>query len=394
MSGNDPGCRPTISLPRFLLALLIGLTVGLVISFTSGCSEQEAAAAGSVQLKRIGTFEQPVYVTQPPAGGNVYVVERQGRVRVLKRGRKLARPLFDIRSRVQSGYAEQGLLSIAFAPDFRSSRLLYAYYTANSGDQVVVEMRANRYGTRVVGSPREVIRMNDPYENHNGGQLQFGPDGFLYISTGDGGGLGDPDRTAQDPNRLLGKILRIDPRPSGGSPYSSPNSNPFAGIAGRDEIFAYGFRNPWRFSFEPRRGLITIGDVGDADFEEVDIVPRAEALGGNFGWSAYEGLTRFNLAQTAPDRIDPVVAYSHDDGCSVTGGYFVDDPGLPTLNGRYLYADFCTTRLRSFRYVNGSAVDRRNEDVAVSNVTSFGRGSKGQIWVASLNGPVYRIEQG
>lgn len=394
MDRTQPGCRPTLSLPGFLLALLVGVAVGLVISLTSGCAEQQAAAAGTVHLKRIGTFQDPVHVTQPPSGGSVYVVERRGRVRVVKRGKTLVRPLFDIRPNVESGYAEQGLLSIAFAPDFRTSRLLYAYYTAKSGDQVVIEMRANAAGTRVVGSPRELMRMTDDYANHNGGQLQFGPDGYLYIGTGDGGGLGDPDRTAQDTSRLLGKILRIDPRPSGGQPYSSPASNPFVGTAGRDEIFAYGFRNPWRFSFDPSRGLIAIGDVGDSSFEEVDVVPRAEARGGNFGWSAYEASTRFNLDQTAPDRIDPVVNYSHDDGCSVTGGYFVHDPELPALRNRYIYADFCTSRIRSFKYSNGAATNRRNEDISVSQVSSFGRGSKGQIWIASLNGPVYRIKQG
>lgn len=383
-----------MSLPRFLLALLIGSAIGLAISLTSGCSKQEASAAGPVQLKRIGEFQEPVYVTQPPAGGNVYVVERRGVVRVLKKGRKLARPFLDISGRVESSYSEQGLLSIAFSPRFRSSRLLYAYYTAKSGDQIVAEMRSNRAGTRVLGSPRTVMRMNDRYGNHNGGQLQFGPDGYLYIGTGDGGGAGDPDRTAQDPQSLLGKILRIDPRPSAGRPYSSPASNPFVGTAGRDEIFALGFRNPWRFSFERNRGLLAVGDVGQDSIEEVDVTPVSRARGGNFGWSAYEGPSRFNNDQTAPDRIDPTVTYSHDDGCSVTGGYFVTDPDLPALRNRYLYADFCTNRIRSFKYVSGSATDRRLEGISVSQVTSFGRGSKGQIWIASLSGPVYRLKQG
>jgi len=395
MNVMHPGCRPTISLPRFLLALAVGVAVGLVITLTSGCAEQQASAAGTIHLKRIGSFQEPVYVTQPSSGGSVYVVERQGRVRVVRRGKTLSRPLFDITDRVESGYLEQGLLSIAFAPGFRTSRLLYAYYTAKSGDQVVVEMRANATGTRVVGSPREVMRMSDNYANHNGGQLQFGPDGYLYIGTGDGGGSGDTDRNALDTSSLLGKILRIDPRPSGGQPYSSPDSNPFVATAGRDEIFAYGLRNPWRFSFDMQRDLIAIGDVGQDSFEEVDVVPRSQARGGNFGWSAYEALDRFNLDQTAPARIDPVAFYSHDDGCSVAGGYFVHDPDLPALRGRYLYADFCTDRIRSFRYSNGAATDRRTLDINTGRqVTSFGRGSKGQIWIATLNGSVYRIKQG
>ncbi|MFM9043404.1 MAG: PQQ-dependent sugar dehydrogenase, partial [bacterium] len=349
---------------------------------------------GPVQLKRIGEFQEPVYVTQPPAGGNVYVVERRGVVRVLKKGRKLATPFLDISGRVESSYGEQGLLSIAFSPGFRSSRLLYAYYTAESGDQVVAEMRSNLTGTRVVGSPRIVLRMSDPYGNHNGGQLQFGPDGYLYIGTGDGGGAGDPDRTAQDPESLLGKILRIDPRASDGRPYSSPASNPFVGTAGRDEVFALGFRNPWRFSFERRRGLLAVGDVGQDSIEEVDVTSISEARGGNFGWSAYEGPSRFNNDQSAPDRIDPTVTYSHDEGCSVTGGYFVTDPDLPAMRNRYLYADFCTNRIRSFKFVSGAATDRRLEGISVSQVTSFGRGAKGQIWIASITGPVYRIKQG
>jgi glucose/arabinose dehydrogenase len=395
MNENQPCCRPTLPLPIFLLTLAVGVLIGLVISFTAGGPGQEAAqAAGSLHLKRIGNFQGPVYVTQPPKGGSVYVVERRGRVRIVRKGKTLARPLFDISGRVESGNLEQGLLSIAFAPDFRSSKRLYAYYTAKSGDQLVVEMRTNDRATRTVGTPREVLRMSDPGVSHNGGLLQFGPDGLLYIGTGDGTGPGDPLRTAQDPDSLLGKILRINPRPSGGNPYSSPSSNPFVGRAGLDEIFAYGLRNPWRFSFEPRRDLIAIGDVGQNEFEEVNVLARTAAKGGNFGWSAYEALSRFNLDQTAEDRIDPVVSYDHDNGCSVTGGYFVNDPDLPALRNRYLYADLCTTRIRSFRFSNGSVTGARTEDLSAGQVVSFGRGSKGQIWIASITGPVYRIKQG
>lgn len=395
MDGNPSCCKRTVSLQAFLGMLAVGVAVGLIISFTSGDPGQETAeAAGPLKLKKIGTFDQPVYVAQPRSGGNVYIVEREGTVRVIRKGRRLSRPLFNFTSRINSDNQEQGLLSIAFAPDFRTSRRVYAYYTANDGDQVVAEVRANDTGTRVVSGPRQVLRMSDSYGNHNGGQLQFGPDGFLYIGTGDGGGAGDPERVALDPDSLLGKILRIHPRPSAGQPYSSPDSNPFAGGGGRPEVYALGLRNPWRFSFDSRRDLIAIGDVGQSDFEEVNVIGRTAASGRNFGWSALEGTSSFNSDQNAVDPVPPTVSYSHGSGCSVTGGYLVRNPKLPALDGRYLYADYCARNLRSFRISEaGAAVDRRTERISVPFVTSFGRGANGQIWVASGSGPVYRIHQ-
>jgi glucose/arabinose dehydrogenase len=238
--------------------------------------------------------------------------------------------------------------------------------------------------------------VDQPYANHNGGQLQFGPDGLLYVGLGDGGSEGDPERVGQDLSSPLAKILRIDPRPRGGAPYSVPASNPFAGRPGaRPETFAYGLRNPWRFSFDRRTGALWIGDVGQSRFEEVDAVPLAGADGADFGWSAREGDARFNTDQHAPGAVEPVLTYTHDDGCSVTGGYVVRDPSLPRLRGRYVYGDYCAGELRSFVARPGRpARDDRPLGPHVDALSSFGEDSAGHVYVTSLEGPVYRLAAG
>ncbi len=209
-------------------------------------------------------------------------------------------------------------------------------------------------------SAREVLGVDQPYANHNGGLVLFGPDHLLYIGLGDGGSEDDPQRRGQDLSTPLAKILRIDPRASGGRPYSVPKSNPFVGRSGaRPEIYSYGLRNPWRFSFDSATGALAIGDVGQNEFEEVDLVARGKGLGANFGWSAYEGFSRFNDDQQAPDAVPPVFVYGHDAGCSITGGYVVRDRSLPSLYGRYLYGDFCAGQLRSFTATPGRRADRR-----------------------------------
>lgn len=358
-----------------------------------------ALAKESLRLELMGRFTEPVQVVQPVKRGEIYVVERRGVVRVLERKRNLKRPFIDLSKKVNSKNLSQGLLSIAFAPDFRTSRLLYVYFTANDGDQVVGELRSNAAGTRTVGKVRKVLRMRDFNHAHNGGMLQFGPDSALYIATGDGGysAEGDPRRAALDRNSLLGKILRIDPRRHGSLPYRTPRSNPFVGREGRDEVFALGLRNPWRFSIDERRHLITIGDVGNRTFEEINITSLRNLRGANFGWSAYEAFMTNNLDQLplAEDRVDPTYYYSHEQGCSVTGGVFVRDRTLPSLLGRYVYADYCSNRLMSFSYRDSfGAVDQRTERRLKAHlVTSFGQGASGQVWVSSLSGEVFRIRQ-
>jgi glucose/arabinose dehydrogenase len=322
------------------------------------------------------------------------VVEQTGRVRVLTDGTPEDTPFLDLSNRV-SCCGEQGLLSIAFAPDYERSGLVYVDYTDRSGDTRVVEYRRSSSDRLTVDpeTARIVLRVPQPFPNHNGGLLLFGPDGLLYVGLGDGGSEGDPDRNGQDLGTLLGKILRIDPRRGGGRPYSVPESNPFTGRPdARPEIYSYGLRNPWRFSFDRLTQALSIGDVGQYDFEEIDLVPRGAGRGANFGWSAYEGFARFNDDETAPGAVPPVLAYSHDEGCSVTGGYVVRDRSLPSLYGRYLYGDYCAGELRSFPAVpDRRATDDRALGLEVPSLSSFGEDDAGHMYATSLEGPVYRL---
>jgi glucose/arabinose dehydrogenase len=352
--------------------------------------------AGGIRLQKLGDFDQPLYVTQPPGDrSDLFVVEQTGRVEVLTdRGTRPA-PFLDLRQRV-SCCGEQGLLSIAFAPDYERSGLVYADYTDRAGDTRVVEYRRSSSDPLVVDptSRRVVLRVHQPFVNHNGGLLMFGPDDLLYVGLGDGGSEGDPDRNGQNLETLLGKILRIDPRAHGGRPYTVPASNPFVDHAGaRPEIYSYGLRNPWRFSFDRLTGALAIGDVGGSRFEEIDLVRSGAGRGANFGWSAYEAFAPLNTDQPAPDAVPPVLAYSHDDGCSVTGGYVVRDPSLRSLYGRYLYGDYCTGQLRSFPAIPGKrATDDRSLGLEVPSLSSFGEDDAGHIYATSLDGPVYRLD--
>ena len=346
---------------------------------------------GGVRLEPIGEFEAPVYVTQPPGEReDLFVVQQGGQViSVAPDGSTSV--FLDIAGEVVAG-GEQGLLSVAFAPDYERSGLFYVDYTDTAGDTRVVEYRAPGGESADPESRRELLKIDQPFANHNGGLLLFGPDDMLYVGTGDGGSGGDPDRNGQDLSTLLGKILRIDPSPSGDLPYGVPSDNPFVGSDdARGEIWAYGLRNPWRFSFDPERGWLTVGDVGQDALEEVDIV--ADGSGANFGWSAFEGTEPFNDDQSAPGAIGPVLTYANDeDHCSVTGGYVVRDRGLPSLFGRYLYGDYCAGELRSFSAEPGAtASDDRPLGPAVEGLSSFGSGSDGTIYVTSLGGPVYRL---
>jgi glucose/arabinose dehydrogenase len=353
---------------------------------------------GGVRLVEVGEFEQPLYVTQPPGGElDLYVVEKTGRImRVLSGGARPVRaePFLDLRGEVSTG-SEQGLLSGAFAPDFTRSGHLYVNFTDTEGDTRIQEFRTDPDDPSRAdpASRRELLRIEQPFDSHNGGLLLFGPDDQLYVGTGDGGSAGDPMRNAQDLSTLLGKILRIDPDPEGGRPYGIPSSNPFVDEPGaRGEIYSYGLRNPWRFSFDRVGGALSIGDVGEDSVEEVDLVSRSEGRGANFGWSAFEGDERFNDDQDASGAIPPVLTYPLDDACSVTGGYVVRDEALTSLYGRYLYGDFCVGELRSFVARPGKrASDDRPLGVTVPQLSSFGQDNRGRIYAMSLNGPVYRL---
>jgi glucose/arabinose dehydrogenase len=366
---------------------------------TSPGSGAKAAATG-VRLVSVGTFASPVYVTAPAGDRRrIFVVEQAGTIRVVRAGRTRPAPFLDIRSKVLAG-GEQGLLSMAFAPDYARTRRFYVDYTDRSGVQRVVEYRTSTTNAERAdaGSARLVLRYDGLESNHNGGLVLFGPDRLLYVGTGDGGGGNDQHGTrgnAQNLGKLEGKLLRIDPRRSGGRGYSVPSSNPFVGRSGaRGEIYSYGLRNPWRFSFDRSTGDLAIGDVGQDVIEEIDFALQGEARGANYGWRPFEGRRR-NFDEPAPEAVPPVLEIRHPDNCSVTGGYVVRDRALPSLAGRYVYGDFCKGELRaaelSAGYANG---DRSLGLRKVGSLSSFGEDALGRVYVVSLDGPVYRFAAG
>jgi glucose/arabinose dehydrogenase len=354
-------------------------------------------------LKRVGSFDEPTYVTGAPGYPKLlFVVEQPGIVEVLGPGRRqrTERAFLDIRGLVAAG-GERGLLSIAFPPGYRRSGGFYVYYTDRAGNIRIDEFHRKGPTRASFGSRRPVIEIGHPVnDNHNGGQLQF-LDDLLYFGTGDGGSAGDPPNNAQNKESLLGKLLRIDPRPSNGRPYSVPADNPFVGKPGRDEIYSYGLRNPFRFSFEATKNgppRIAIGDVGQNRFEELDYTTVAGAAGANFGWDAFEGYHPYEEENSGtPDpggTVKPIMAYSHDrDGgsCTIIGGYVVGRGGPAPLRGRYLYADYCSGVIRSLAPHLHRAGGDRKTGLTVFSPTSFGEDDLGRIYIASQEGPVYRL---
>lgn len=389
-------------LPRF--ALLV-----IAATFVLGYGSAEAAS-----LRPVGDFDQPVYVSSSPTNPDrLLVVEREGAI--VETGSAGIRQLFDLTNLVSCCDAERGMLSIAPDPDFESSGRIYVTYTGTSqaggadGDVHLDSFRPNPAGGAPIREP--ILSVGHAKEaNHNGGQLQWGPDGHLYMSLGDGGGSGDPFENGQDTEELLGKILRIDPHPGQVPAYSIPAGNPFAGTADRAEIWAYGLRNPWRFSFDRASGDMVIADVGQSAREEIDMAtsPTAGVVGGagaNYGWNCREGFIAYAnpaaACATASGFTEPVFDYPHSSpgggaasGCSIIGGYVVRDPSLGDLYGRYLYTDYCSQGVRSLVLPRkgGLASDDRSEGLTVKKPTSFGEDSCGRIYVASAEGPVYRFE--
>jgi hypothetical protein len=350
-----------------------------------------AARDGEPRLEQVAELSDPVFLTSPPGDPDLYVVEQGGTVRVVSGGRVRPEPFLDIRKDVKSG-GEQGLLSIAFSPRYAEDRLLYAYYTDDNGDSRVVELRAE--GDQVdPASRRELLKIGQPYPNHNGGLLLFDQSGMLLIGLGDGGAGGDPDDRGQDLGDPLGKILRIDPQPDGDRPYAIPRDNPFVGKKGvRPEIWAYGLRNPWRFSLD-RAGTLYLADVGQGDVEEINVVPKAAASGANFGWSVFEGGKRFKETELTPggELVSPALTYGHDDGrCSVTGGHAYTGT-VKALRGTYLYGDYCSGEIWAAPVSGVRLGEPRKLSISAANLTSFGVDSAGELYVLSAAGAVSRI---
>jgi hypothetical protein len=372
------------------------------------------SAIAAPTLAKVGDFDSPVHVASPPGDPRLFVVEQDGLVKVIDGGRE--RTFLDMTTLVNTSGSERGLLSIAFPPDYATSGLSYVYLTV--GDQVQVYEHRPSADPDVADPATRRLVLSIPHTeagNHNGGQLAFGPDGLLYVGVGDGGNSNDtPTSDAENPASLLGKILRIDPRGAAQGAHGVPQDNPF-----HSEVWAYGLRNPWRFSFDRATGDLVIGDVGQAHREEIDFAPASAGLGrgANFGWHCWEGTVRTTLSTGQPEGstplcadgdlpanpVFPVIDFTHsgDGFCSITGGFVVRDPGLPTLAGRYVYGDFCRTTLRSVALVPGSASgDRAEQTLPAQSPSSFGEDACGRVYVSMLPngahnaGSVYRIEDG
>jgi glucose/arabinose dehydrogenase len=346
-----------------------------------------AGAAAAPQLVPVGEFDNPVHVAAPPGDtARLFVVEQGGRVRVVVAGQPAATPFLDVTGITATG-GERGLLSIAFPPDYATSGLFYYFLTAEAGataggllgDLTVFEGRRAGADRADAAYRRPVLRVgHSDASNHNGGQLAFGPDGLLYVGTGDGGGQGDPGDDAQDPASHLGKILRLDPR-----------------TAGAPQVYALGLRNPWRFSFDRLTGDLVIGDVGGSVNEEIDFSPAGAAPGRNYGWSECEGDSPPGCP-AVPGAIPPALSLPHSDGYSgVIGGYVVRDPGLPTLQGRYVFGDLSKPTVMSVALDASGASGLRSEvTLPIDFPSSFGEDACGHVHVASLDGPVYRLQDG
>ncbi len=347
-----------------------------------------------IALVEVVDLSSPIAMAFAPDSGALFVAEQDGPVWALTPNGTdgfdvSSQPVLDL-SGVTEASREQGLLGMAISPD---SGHLYVVYSTDSGANRLVEY-AMADGVPDAASEREVLVVEQPAANHNGGNIVFGPDGYLYYGLGDGGGSGDQFQTGQDPSSLLGTILRIDPAGDGGEPYLVPDDNPFVGRDGRDEIWLFGVRNPWRFSFDPVTAHLWVADVGQNAIEEITLVsPEAGRTGPNLGWSLMEGSQPFN-GDPPPDHLGPVFEYGHDEGCSITGGYVYRGADVPALAGAYVFADYCASQIRAVSVdSNGALLDERILAVGLpeQSVVSFGEGPDRELYVLTSRGEIYGI---
>lgn len=374
----------------------------LVLAAAAACrdggSGPPPVVDGSLDVVEVASgLASPVYLTAPPDDPRLFIVEKPGRIRIVKGGTLLETPFLDITDRVNDAGGEQGLLGLAFHPEYADNGWFYVNYTA-AGGGAAGHTRVERYTVSAnadvanAGSASLVLAQDQPFSNHNGGQVLFGPDGMLYIALGDGGSGGDPQDNAEDLGTPLGKLLRIDV--SGAEPYEIPIDNPFTDIAGaRGEIWALGLRNPWRIAFDVPAGRLYIADVGQDRFEEVNVVD-AGAAGVNYGWDIMEGLSCFEPSTDCEmdGLTPPVLVYDHDEGCSVTGGFVYRGALMPAVVGHYFYADFCGGWVRSFRYAAGQAADQREWALgSLGSIQSFGVDAMGEMYILTASGFAYRM---
>jgi glucose/arabinose dehydrogenase len=356
----------------FIPAAIITVAVLAAIATSRGDGKEERSAYRFAVAVR--NVDEPTHVTAPRnEPNNLYIVEKGGRIRVRVRGRLRARPFLNISRSVSTG-SEQGLLSMAFHPNYARNRRFYINYTDTSGDTRVVEYRT-RGLTVLTRTRRQLLFVNQPYSNHNGGQLAFGPDGWLYVGMGDGGSGGDPENRAQNMRQLLGKMLRI-------------NVNSRRPVV---QITALGLRNPWRFSFDRQTGDLYIGDVGQNAWEEVNFTARSSTGRENYGWRVFEGRARFTNETPNPAGrlVMPIAVLPNPPHCSVIGGFVYRGRAVPAARGRYFLGDNCDSRIRTLPAPGGTQM--RTEPFRINGLSSFGEDARGELYAASLNGVVYRL---
>jgi glucose/arabinose dehydrogenase len=357
-----------VGVARLVLASIVVLAAGALAGSASGGS--------AAFTPYVSGFDAPVYVTSAPGdAATLYVVEQPGTIKIVRKG-AVAGTFLDIRSRIKSG-GEQGLLSVAFHPQYATNHRFYVDYTDLSGDTRVVEFRsANGVGN--ASTAHQLLFVDQPYDNHNGGQLEFDAKGYLYVGMGDGGSGGDPENRAQNLKSRLGKLLRINPTRAGSA----------------WQIVGYGLRNPWRFSFDRANGNLWIGDVGQDHWEEVDY-RKASRVGvlANYGWSRHEGRSVFDPGKPylhKGDAVAPVLTYSHSAGCSITGGYVYRGSAVPSSRGRYYYGDYCSGTIWSFKAGSGR-LSAATVAGSIHNLSSFGEDGNGELYATSLDGSLYRL---
>lgn len=376
--------------PRTLRPMRTAIRLVVIASLLLPALPARAAEPALEEL--VTGLSSPVFVTSPPDDSRLFIVEQGGDIHIFKNGALLPTPFLDVSGLISRG-GERGLLGLAFHPDFQSNGRFFINYTDTAGATVVAEFRVSGDPDRADPSwSQQIIRIPQPRSNHNGGMIAFGPDGYLYIGMGDSGGGGDPDEDAQNPDTLLGSMLRLDV--DSAVPYAIPATNPVLGNANvAQEVWAYGLRNPWRFSFDGDE--LYIADVGQNAREEVNVVD-ATSSGYDFGWDHLEGSIPYENGSHSGSTL-PVVEYTHAEGFSITGGYVYQGPGLPSLRGTYFYGDYVAGFIRSFRYSGGVATEQQDWTSrfgTVSLISSFGRDSLGDIYVVSLGGTIYKMQAG
>jgi glucose/arabinose dehydrogenase len=341
----------------------------------SGPSASAGAQQPQLRLQQVASgLDSPLHVAAPRnERGRIYIVLQDGKIVVLENGQVREQPFLDIDRQVTSG-GEQGLLSVAFHPHYAQNRLFYVNYTDNNGDTRVVEYRSD--GRKAVKRVRQLLFVNQPYANHNGGQVAFGPDGRLYVGMGDGGAGGDPHNYAQNNASRLGKLLALNVNRRGA----------------KWQIAGNGLRNPWRFSWDRATGALYIGDVGQGAWEEIDYTPRNSPGLENYGWDVYEGRAVFEQKRLARGRLrHPVHVYNRNDGCSVTGGFVYRGAAVSSARGRYFFGDYCSGTVWSLKVIGGRTRGVRSEAFRVDALSSFGEDATGELYLTSLEGSVYRL---